>query len=238
MTAVTKLNAQTQDAESTQGEVGHHNVTRRKRRKSQEASTLPVYVSYVNILFHTQDSLYLCLFLHDFSQTSITLRQHVRHATMSPSLASFRWQILVTWRAAFVRTSPIPQSNSCFSSGTLLQFGLELFLDVVETCLFSTTRFIAFVPIPFFDLVFQQQLFLELSGACRCGLVQLFLLCVVPLSTFYFIRVHGSSQEETLPYLSRRLGSCSRRPSCRRAPGCRHANESGSFLFTSLHCVA
>ena len=33
MNAVTKLNTQPQDAESTQGKVGHHNVTRKKKKE-------------------------------------------------------------------------------------------------------------------------------------------------------------------------------------------------------------
>ena len=45
MKAVTKLDTQPQDAESTRGKVGHHNGT---GRKSQETSAVPVCVSYAN----------------------------------------------------------------------------------------------------------------------------------------------------------------------------------------------
>ena len=45
MNAVTKLNTRPQDGESTQGKVGHHNVTRGGVRKSQEPCAVPVSVT-------------------------------------------------------------------------------------------------------------------------------------------------------------------------------------------------
>ena len=45
MNAVTKLNTRPQDAQSTQGKVGHHNVTRSGVRKSQETCAVQVSVT-------------------------------------------------------------------------------------------------------------------------------------------------------------------------------------------------
>ena len=45
MNAVTKLNTRPQDAQSIQGKVGHHNVTRSGVRKSQEPCAVPVSVT-------------------------------------------------------------------------------------------------------------------------------------------------------------------------------------------------